>query len=210
MYKNIMEEKTLNEKESLALISQMIEQSKRNIEVGRGNVLLYWGYFTFALSVAINAIVTITQNGYWSFGWFLMFVFWGFMSYKRRNSKPKIITYTDKAIRQVWTVLGFMFILSTIVLTVFSYIFSFHVFNLMMPLSLLYCGLGISIMGIILEEPWLTYTPLLSFIATFYMLSMLVAGRPLCNWWNLLFGFSFALMYIIPGHILNHKVRKSC
>ena len=205
-----MEEKALNEKESLALISRMIEQSKKNIEVGRGNILLYWGYFTLALSVAIYTLVILTQNGDWSFLWFILFAWGIFIGYRRKNNRPKIITYTDKSIRQVWRVLNAMFYLSVMVLFVFSYFFSFQVFDVMMPLSLLYCGLGISIMGIILKEPSLTYTPLLSFVVALYMLAMLVVGDSMHLWWNLLFGFSFALMYTIPGHVLNYKAKKPC
>ena len=41
-----MEDRKLSEKESLDIITQMINSSKRNMKVGSGNVLLYWGYFT--------------------------------------------------------------------------------------------------------------------------------------------------------------------
>lgn len=44
-----MEERLLNEKESLELITQMINSSKKNMEVGQGNIMLFWGYFTTAL-----------------------------------------------------------------------------------------------------------------------------------------------------------------
>ena len=40
-----MEEKKLNEKESLELITQMIRQSRRNMVVGSGNRFLLYGYF---------------------------------------------------------------------------------------------------------------------------------------------------------------------
>ena len=40
-----MEDRKLSEKESLDIITQMINSSKRNMKVGSGNVLLYWGYF---------------------------------------------------------------------------------------------------------------------------------------------------------------------
>ena len=40
-----MEERLLNEKESLALITQMINSSKKNMEIGQGNYLLIWGLF---------------------------------------------------------------------------------------------------------------------------------------------------------------------
>ena len=34
-----MEDKKLNEKESLALITQMINSSKKNMEIGQGNIM---------------------------------------------------------------------------------------------------------------------------------------------------------------------------
>ena len=36
-----MEDKKLNEKESLALITQMINSSKENMEIGQGNIMFY-------------------------------------------------------------------------------------------------------------------------------------------------------------------------
>ena len=35
-----MEDRTLNEKESLELITRMIQNSKKNLEVGSGNIFL--------------------------------------------------------------------------------------------------------------------------------------------------------------------------
>ena len=39
-----MENKKLNEQESLALITQMIQNSKKGLVVGSGNSFLFWGY----------------------------------------------------------------------------------------------------------------------------------------------------------------------
>ena len=36
-----MEDRTLNEKESLELITRMIQNSKKNLEVGSGNIFLF-------------------------------------------------------------------------------------------------------------------------------------------------------------------------
>ena len=41
-----MEEKTLNEKESLEIITRMIQETKNKLEVGDGNMLLLWGKST--------------------------------------------------------------------------------------------------------------------------------------------------------------------
>lgn len=55
-----MEDRKLSEKESLDIITQMINSSKRNMKVGSGNVLLYWGYFTVLLSVVISSLILCT------------------------------------------------------------------------------------------------------------------------------------------------------
>ena len=47
-------------------------------------------------------------------------------------------------------------------------------FILMLPLSLLYCGLGVSINGIILREKWMIYSPVVAFVLVIYMLMSLI------------------------------------
>ena len=71
-----MEEKKLTEKESLELITQMIQSTKKNMKVGSGNQFLYWGYFTVTLSLFIYIMGYTTHNNSWNWCWMLMFVFW--------------------------------------------------------------------------------------------------------------------------------------
>ena len=78
-----MEDRKLSEKESLDIITQMINSSKRNMKVGSGNVLLYLGYFTVFLSVVISSLIVYTQNYIWSWGWMLMFAVGPVISYKQ-------------------------------------------------------------------------------------------------------------------------------
>ena len=54
-----MENKKLNEQESLALITQMIQNSKKGLVVGSRNSFLFWGYFTLDLSIAILILIYI-------------------------------------------------------------------------------------------------------------------------------------------------------
>ena len=206
-----MEERLLNEKESLELITQMINSSKKNMEVGQGNIMLFWGYFTTALSVVLFLLINFTHNFIWSWGWMLMFAVWPVISYRKRQNKPKDVTYTDKVISQVWQVMGYMFILTFLTIGIMEIAFARHAdFQLMLPLSLVYCGLGTSITGIIIRERWMTYAPLIAFIVAIYMLTMLLIGEKATTLWYLYFGLSFVFMMIIPGHIVNNKARKQC
>ena len=114
-----MEDRKLSEKESLDIITQMINSSKRNMKVGSGNVLLYWGYFTVLLSVVISSLILCTQNYIRSWGWMLMFAVGPVISYKQRGCEPAVVTYTDKTISKVWQVFGCMFGLTFVLISVF-------------------------------------------------------------------------------------------
>lgn len=206
-----MEDKKLNEKESLALITQMINSSKKNMEIGQGNIMLIYGYFTTALSIVLFVLISLTHNFIWSWGWMLMFVIWPIMSYRQRQRPPKVVTYTDKVISKVWQVMGWMFIVTFLTIGIIEFSFARYIdFILMLPLSLIYCGIGVSITGIIIQERWTTYTPQIAFIIAIYMLTMLMIGEKATTLWYLYFGLSFVFMMIIPGHIVNNKAKKQC
>ncbi|RHU29207.1 hypothetical protein [Parabacteroides sp. TM07-1AC] len=206
-----MEDKKLNEKESLALITQMINSSKKNMEIGQGNIMLIYGYFTTALSIVLFALISLTHDFIWSWGWMLMFVIWPIMSYRQRQKPPKVVTYTDKVISKVWQVMGWMFIVTFLTIGIIEFSFARYIdFILMLPLSLIYCGIGVSITGIIIQERWMTYTPLIAFIIAIYMLTMLMIGEKATTLWYLYFGLSFVFMMIIPGHIVNNKAKMQC
>ena len=75
-----MEEKKLNEKESLELITQMIRQSRRNMVVGSGNRFLLYGYSAVILSIIVFVLVRTTGHLTWAalwFGLFLLVILWG-------------------------------------------------------------------------------------------------------------------------------------
>ena len=79
----------------------------------------------------------------------------------------------------------------------------------MMPLALLYCGMGTSITGLVIKESSLTYFPLLALVTAIYMfMTMPSLHTPMV--WQLYFGGSFVVVMIVPGHILNAKCKKIC
>ena len=52
-----MEERKLNEKESLELIAQMIQNTRRNLDAGSGNMFLLWGYLGVVVTLLVLAAV---------------------------------------------------------------------------------------------------------------------------------------------------------
>lgn len=205
-----MEEKKLTEKESLELISRMIRSTRENMEVGSGNQFLAWGYFSAILSVLLYLLVRYTANEVWACGWFAMFAFWGVLKYVQRGHTKSLLTYTDKVVIQVWQVIGGLFVLTVLVMAALAFAYKKGDFSLMLPLALLYCGIGTSITGIVIKERWAAYSPLVAFVFAIYMLASYAIGEAHILHWYLYFGLSFVFMMIVPGHIINRKAKQIC
>lgn len=205
-----MEERKLTGEESLELISRMIQETKRHIVVGRGNKFLIYGYMAAGLSVVIYALVRFTGSPAWNFGWFLMFLPAIVSLFGYRGAAPEVVTYTDRVVGQIWRIVGALFGLTVIVMTGMSLLFGGVDFSLMLPLSILYAGIGTSVTGIVIKEPWLTLMPLAGFVLAIYMLMAYSLGNGPQVVWNLYFGLSFLIMMVIPGHVLNDKSKREC
>lgn len=206
-----MEEKTIDEKESLELILQMIQSTKNYIGIGNGNHFLYWGYFTTILAVVIQSIYELTGWKQCGWLWMLMFVFWIFMSIIRKRKSRPVMTYTNKVLNHLWYAIGTMFIVTFAVIFILGIIYNnYRSLDLMMPLSSLYVGIGVSATGIIIQDKVTAYFPLFGIGIGLYLLAALYQGLSLPIPANLLFGLSFVLTMIIPGHVLNKKENKEC
>ncbi|WP_036878356.1 hypothetical protein [Xylanibacter oryzae] len=206
-----MEEKKIDEKESIELILQMIQSTKEYIGIGNGNHFLYWGYFTAILAVVIQSIYELTGWRQCGWLWMLMFVFWIFMSIIGKRKCNPVMTYTNKVINHVWYAIGTMFLVTFAVIFTLGIIYNnYKSLDLMMPLSSLYVGIGVSTTGIIIQDKVTAYLPLTGIGIGLYLLAALYQGLSLEIPANLLFGLSFVLIMIIPGHVLNKKENKEC
>lgn len=206
-----MEEKKIDEKESIELILQMIQSTKEYIGIGNGNHFLYWGYFTAILAIVIQSIYELTGWRQCGWLWMLMFVFWIFMSIIGKRKCNPVMTYTNKVINHVWYAIGIMFLVTFAVIAILGVTYdNYRSLDLMMPLSSLYVGIGVSTTGIIIQNKVTSYLPLLGIGIGLYILAALYLDLSFPIPANLLFGLSFVLIMIIPGHALNKKENKEC
>ena len=205
-----MKENNFSEKDSLELISQMLKQTKDNLGVGSGNIFLYYGYSAFFISLIVFGFVYFTANNVWAALWFLMFVPSVIICVKDKKDKPHVVTYMDKAIANTWLVIGAFFSLTVVAIIVLGLCVGLINFTLMLPLSLIYAGIGTSITGIIMNEKVLVYTPLLSFLIAIYMLLALSIHNADTTYWHLYFGLASVEMMINPVHVINRKSIKQC
>ena len=102
-----MEERKLNEKESLELIAQMIQNSKKNLQVGRGNQFILWGWLGAITSLAVMGMLMLTNNPMWNWLWFAIPVIgWPLMIWQLKKEEKPVVTFTDKVLKAVWMSIG--------------------------------------------------------------------------------------------------------
>lgn len=93
-----MEERKLNEKESLELIAQMIQNTKNRLETNCGMPFLFWGYTTLFVSLLIWFLVVTTRNYYWQY---LCYGSYSLSSQEQELTSLHVIS--SRVSRLIWT-----------------------------------------------------------------------------------------------------------
>ena len=95
-----MKTNELTEKESIELISKMIEKTRNEMNGEDFNLFLAYGYAATATSIAVWLLTHFTGNSMWCFGWFAMFIPYILSFFKKE--KPEVVTYMDRMMDSVW------------------------------------------------------------------------------------------------------------
>ena len=206
-----MEERKLNEKESLELITQMITNTRNRMQTSNGNVYLLWGYTSIVIAILIYIIGFFSTHPGWNFLWFLIWIIGGTLTghmMKKDKNSPK--GYTDRLTEGVWTIVGYCALVSTALCLYFMFVKGANCWSLMMVFGLFVIGFATSVQGVILKENSLIAGGGIGMGFGAFIMCCLIAGIPLENAWTTpLFILTFIFMMIMPGHILNHKAKKS-
>ncbi len=210
-----MEEKKLNEQESLALIASMIDDTRKRLATNSGRPFLVWGYTTVFVSLFMYMTNILGWSDEWRFAWWLIPIIGYALTWltcRKKQHTPK--SYVDRCIDAVWSVLG-----ATCFIVVFGNIM--YGSNTMLFFSVvLTIGSGIAITGLIIKD----FTSALGGCAgmaaslVFPIMKQLQpaveeVGREVVFHYILadilIFAAIFFAMLVIPGHILNFKNRKN-
>lgn len=191
-----MQEKKLNAAESIELIGRMIDNTRQRLERNAGTPFLVWGYATIATTAAVAAAVFRTGDPRWNWLWFALPLLGGagMLLTQHRQGERLVRTFIDRVVSHIWTVFG---IASWAV--VLPPVLGLADRMLILPAVLLMMGMGTALTGLVVR-----FRPLVvgGFAAIALAPALLAAPGA---WSPLLFGAGFALMMIVPGHILNYR-----
>ena len=196
-----MEDKKITEKESLELISEMLRKTKEGAAMKQDyNAFLFYGYTAAAVSLAAWLLIHFTDEMKFMFVWFAMFLPYLWTTFSGKRKKPEVTTYIDGMLGNIWKVIGSMFGLTLIAMLLIGIVGTKEIdFSLMMPLAIIYGGIGTSMTGLVIKEKWFIWPPLVGLVAAVYMLM----DGSCDNLWNFLFGLSFLAFMAIPAHIVS-------
>lgn len=186
-----MDNKKLNEKESLELIAQMIQNTKSEMAKNAGSPFLIWGYMTVIVSLLIWYLLKETGNYQWQWLWFLLpAVSFPATLWFARKQEQKVKTYIDRIIGYVWIVFGLGgFLISSVA--------TFYWKLPVLFIVLLIMGMGTALTGLILKMKLVIICGTMG--ALFSLGCLFIHGIDQI----LLFGLAFIFMMIVPGHYLN-------
>ena len=193
-----MEDKKISEKESLELISLMIQKTQRKMEKGMGTPMLIWGGATILTTLIVWIVIHMTSNYHTHYLWFLIPVIGGIGTWLTQKPSKGVRTYIDKTIAYIWLVLGTTgFIISTLaILNLFG-----HLPILFIIVTLM--GMGAILTGLVAE-----FRPFIigGILGTALGITLNIVRT--FDAQMLIFVTAFIIMMIIPGFILNHRAKK--
>ena len=193
-----MENSKMDVTESIEIISRMICNTRRNIERSSYRPFLIWGYTTIIVALAVWFCVGITQDSVWFWLWFAIPVIGCVAMYlfgRRSTVKGYVRTPIDRAISYLWIVLG----LAGFIASIFSFVRYMDILFLIVLLM----ASGTAITGFILQFRVLIAAGLAGLILS--VLFLFIEGIDQC----LIFAAIFFVMTVVPGHIIQYRLRKT-
>ena len=199
-----MEERKLNEKESLELITQMIQNSKKNLQVGRGNQFILWGWLGANTSVAVMGMLMWTKNPMWNWLWFAIPVIgWPVMMWQLKKAEKPVVTFTDKVLKAVWMSIGSVGMAGIFLMAIYA-----KNMMLMLPGACILMAIGVFITGTVLNDRK-TKTSTFSTLFVIMMASChIVFMKDDFMWYYIVFSLGFIGMLVVPGYHLNKEAKK--
>lgn len=208
-----MVEKQITEKESLEVITAMIARTKSRYALGDGNIMLMWGYLTVAVSLAVWILLYYTHSGAVNWLWFLIPLVGGVatpLMARHQRHVEGVVSYSDRLISQLWTIVGLSFVCLTVACLAFAFIAGVNSWIAMLVYSLIAAPIAETVQGIALKERSMLWGGVIALVIGLFTLCCVVGGVLLyASWFMPLFILAFVSMMIVPGHILNHKAAKT-
>jgi len=213
-------ETKFTEQESLAVISEMIEQARNNFQKGRGSSMVYYGWLIVALTIPNIILISIYDKAgvmmvfsYWI--WFLIIPGTSIERFFNRKARREAMvkTHIDSLVNSTWQ--GYLYSILTliVVLSVCGLERRFYeALFLIIPIVLILLGLVEYIMAKAYRFKSYTYGAFIMWLGTVACVIAVVTGIEDSTIIMIQF-FVLAICmisgFVIPGYKLNKLAKNS-
>ena len=204
----------LSNSDALNIVAQTIAENRRRLGLCGGNVLLLWGYTCVVVSLLVWLCLNVFQHPGFNFLFFLIWVVCGTLTphlLRRQRAERGAVSTLDTVLNRSWAVAGWAAVLLTFVCLGLLLFGGKDAWAAMLLYPFVVVGLLLTVQGIALQERWSTIGGAIGFGIGLVLTAVVCAGIPLAMMWvmpTIIVGF--IVMFIIPGHVLNHKYAKRC
>ncbi len=203
-----MEERRLNERESLELIARMMQNTKQNLEVGEGNRLIVWGVAVLIADIVVLALLYFTQSPMSHWAWMLVPIIGCLWTRLASTSRPRVITKIDKMVAKFF---GYITCITVLLPIVFVALCLLTEVELIVPkgrlmaiipfLEMLIVSLGLTATGVIIDFKPLRIGGLVGVVLSLSLLCNIQYVH------TFMFGVWAIVSMIIPGIKLNQYIK---
>lgn len=206
-----MEERKLTEKESLEIITSMIERTRERY-IGDGRIMLMWGYLTVVITAIIWTLIGVTHNPVWNWLWFLLWIIGGTLTPimdKKMQQEKGFKNYSDTVTSRIWSTVGFSANVATAICLAFLLVGGIDAWSMMFAIALVIVPFAEIASGIVVKEKSLIIGGAIGLSAGLFTMACIAGHVALyASWFMPLFILVWVVMMIIPGHIINYKAKK--
>ena len=206
-------ETKFNEKESLALISEMIELARNNFQKGSGNSMIFWGWFV-ALTAIMNVVLALVlENPYYSFNiWWIMIlgqIVDSFIIRKKDVESAIVKTHIDRIIAAIWR--GFLISIIVLLIVIFGFAYGTQnpkIFILINPCIMIMIGLSEFITAKTCRFKPYFYGAIIMWIGAVscFIISLITSNIVIYQF--LILAVCMIVGFVIPGYSLNKLSKK--
>ena len=188
-----MKEEKTQITESIELIRNTIDLSRKRLQRDAAVPFLIWGWTTVAVSLAVWYALYATGNGHWNRLWLSIPVIGGcglWLCLRAKTGKTLTRTWVDRVMSCLWMTLG-------VVAFAYSCLAPFMQIHILYTVLLL-MGIGTAVSGLVMKS-WLLIVAGFMMAMLFAPVTLLVSGVESI----LIFAAAFFVTMVVPGHIFH-------
>ena len=205
-------ETKFTEQESLAVINEMINRARNNVQKGRGNSMIFWGIVIASIAILNFILIYVLENPNLSFhAWWLVIPCWiiDYLFDKKRDKEAIVKTHIDNIIVVVWQGFGISYLLFVMIIFILAIALKLPpFFCLITPVIMLMTGLGAFVTAKVCRFKPLVYSAVYMWTGALACI-ILTAYLHSVHYQFIVLAVCMSVSFVIPGIMINNKVKKN-